>query len=462
MFGSWSSYPVGDGSRSAVICQIFKYKGPLTFPEYSASAVSQESSSSSSSSSESTFAVPDGERNFYTYFAKIKRATDVTPQHLDVLNLSVSYDVPVEDLVGGKEWLPKDEDDEIWAERKRELLIENDTAYQVMARIRRDIKLGHMYKFFQALEMVTPYYGMPDESEAAASMMDIDSPSPPSNDNGKRPASEEAAGTAKKDRASPESDPSPEGKKEEKFSMPERFRDDLVKNFVEPICWGHGVRVYPPRAPPKLHVQHSKFSVHLNYHIHWTPTDSQEARSGLVDGPALGMQIRHEHAFRALNDPAAAIKKRRKKLMAAALAAKGILVVGDDGAAHDVVGVTREIAALLSIAQMRAKEGATEKKVRFRAIGKVEGSYWDDVFMVSSLHHHVSISHLRVSKPYLRFLRTGKMPNPHHAFIKEGGWEKLHLNKTKYYSLMVPEDRVEAARALVTVLKYVTRNEKKM
>lgn len=235
------------------------------------------------------------------------------------------------------------------------------------------------------------------------------------------------------------------------------------------------------------------------------------------------MQIRHEHAFRALNDPAAAIKKRRKKLMAAALAAKvpptpeeeeararkeekekaraerrakravssssakkpekekeetpldgemkeevedlgdeGILVVGDDGAAHDVVGVTREIAALLSIAQMRAKEGATEKKVRFRAIGKVEGSYWDDVFMVSSLHHHVSISHLRVSKPYLRFLRTGKMPNPHHAFIKEGGWEKLHLNKTKYYSLMVPEDRVEAARALVTVLKYVTRNEKKM
>jgi len=266
MFGGWSSYPV-DSSRSSAVCQIFKYKGPLTFPKYSASAVSQ-----SPSSSDSAFAIPDGERDFYTYFAKIKRATDVTPQHLDVLNVSVSYDVPVEELVGGKEWLPRDDDSEIWIERKRELLIENDTAYQVMARIRKDVKLGHMYKFFHALEMVTPYYGMPDEcaayeveqasragedaeqqklrlkkreeeAEGAASMMDIDSPSPPSNDNGKRPASEEAVGTAKKDRASPESEIVPEDKKEEKFSMPERFRDDLVKNFVEPICWGHGVRV---------------------------------------------------------------------------------------------------------------------------------------------------------------------------------------------------------------------------
>jgi hypothetical protein len=140
---------------------------------------------------------------------------------------------------------------------------------------------------------------------------------------------------------------------------------------------------------------------------------------------------------------------------------EGILVLQDDGAALDVVGVTREIAALLSMAQLRAREGETERKTRFRAIGKVEGSYWDDVFMVTSMHHHVSISQLRVSKPYLRFLKTGKLPNEDHPFIKEGGWEKLHLRKTKYYSLMVPEERVKAARDVVTVLKWVTRNEKK-
>jgi hypothetical protein len=250
MFGNWSAYPVGTGV--AATSQIYKYKGPLTFPGYSSAPPTK--------ATDPTFTLPAGERSFHSYFAKIRRATDVTPQHLDVLNFSVSYDVPVEELVGGTEWIPRGGDgDEIWAERERELLIENSVANEVMARLRRDVKLGHMYKFFQAVEMVAPYYGTPEECAAyaaeqskkyedeeqakkrdAVDQMEIDSPSP--NDNGKRPAAEEAAGTAKKDRASPESEDKPE-KKEEKFSMPERFRDDLVKNFLEPICWGHGVRV---------------------------------------------------------------------------------------------------------------------------------------------------------------------------------------------------------------------------
>lgn len=280
----------------------------------------------------------------------------------------------------------------------------------------------------------------------------------------------------------------------------------------------------PPRPSPKFNLQCSRFSIHLNYHIYKTPDDPQEARSGLVDGPVMGMQIRHEHAFKALADPQAVLRKKRKKLMAAAIAAKapptpeeeearrkkaekekaraerkaklgipvrrsrgpsadeepeekpiegemkeevddllgneGILVQGADGTPQDIVGITREIVALLSIAQLRARDGTSERKVRFRAIGKEEG-YWDDVFMVTCLHHHVSISHLRVSKPYLRFLKTGKLPNKDHPFIKEGGWEKLQLRKTRYWSLMEPKERTEAARALVTVLKWATRNEGK-
>ena len=241
------------------------------------------------------------------------------------------------------------------------------------------------------------------------------------------------------------------------------------------------------------------------------------------------MQIRHEHAFRALADPASAIRKRRKKLIAAALAAKvpptaeeeaerkrkaekaerekaraerhakrraaaglaarrggeeeetkekeivgemkeeveelgdeGILVLTPEGNALDVLGVTREVAAMLSVAQQRAKpEGTTERKIRVKAIGHVQGSYWDDIFLITTLHHHVSVSHLRVSQPYLRFLRTGKLPNKEHPFIKEGGWEKLHLRKTRYWSMMVPAERVEAARAVVTVLKWLTRDQRK-
>ncbi|KAF8241631.1 hypothetical protein K440DRAFT_622806 [Wilcoxina mikolae CBS 423.85] len=253
MFGNWSSLPATSGPDG--VPQIYKYKGPLIFPGYNPA----------SPPSDPSFTIPPGERSFYSYFAKVRRATDVTRHHLDVLNVSVSHNVPVTDLVGGSaEWLPNDDDDKIWNERQTELLIENHVANEVMARVRRDVKLGHMYKFFQSLEMVLPYYGTPEECAAAEmekekerqqqqrkqeeeggnDKMDIDSADSPSNDNGKRPASGEASGshhTAKKDRASPESEL--QEKKEDKFSMPERFRDDLVKNFIEPICWGHGVRV---------------------------------------------------------------------------------------------------------------------------------------------------------------------------------------------------------------------------
>lgn len=269
MFGNWSAIPVSGTAEG--LTQIQKYSGPLTFPRYTTKP----------SSAQTPLRVPANadSRSIYAYFAAIKRATDVTQEHLDVLNVSVEYDVDVEQLLDGTDaWFPVDSD-EVWSERKRELEIENTVANEVMGRIRRDVKLGHMYKFFQSVEMVAPYYGTPEEVVAEAAKkaaedlnpksketvltigspspandvdkMEIDSTEPESNGNGKRPASEPALGTAKRDRATPETDPiAPldgeailKTKKKEKFSMPERFRDDLVKNFVEPICWGHGVRV---------------------------------------------------------------------------------------------------------------------------------------------------------------------------------------------------------------------------
>ena len=148
---------------------------------------------------------------------------------------------------------------------------------------------------------------------------------------------------------------------------------------------------------------------------------------------------------------------------------EGILVMAPDGSAHDVVGVTREIAALLSLAQLRAKHGVTERKIRFRAVGRedggetgeADGGFWDDIFTVTCLHHHIGISHLRVSRPYLRFLRTGQLPCTPMAGGADGGWEQLRLQKTPYWSLLDPAERVEGARALVAVLKWLTRNEGK-
>lgn len=158
----------------------------------------------------------------------------------------------------------------------------------------------------------------------------------------------------------------------------------------------------PPRAPPKVTFQKSRFLVHLTNYIYLTPKLPAEARAGLVEGPVMGMQIRHETKFRT----AAYEVARRKKLAAVGkpvdipeleeLSVDKMDIDDDkdkeedeDGddtmLADDVIGIAREVVATLSIAQDRRKgprpdrpEGKTEKKVRFRAIGKAE-KWRDDV-----------------------------------------------------------------------------------
>lgn len=182
-----------------------------------------------------------------------------------------------------------------------------------------------------------------------------------------------------------------------------------------------------PRAPPKLGLQRSKFSVHLTDYVHLTPSLAAEARAGLVEGPVLATQVRHEHAFRSVADmrqlvarrlatmhkkpapaPVTAERHRRtssrssrksreekekekekeKQVDSSAelaedaqddLLDEGLLLAGPDGVAEDVVGVLREVVAMVSLAQERAREGVTERKQRFRAVGKDKDSYWDDV-----------------------------------------------------------------------------------
>jgi hypothetical protein len=50
-------------------------------------------------------------------------------------------------------------------------------------------------------------------------------------------------GEAAKDENASKEDEKEKDEEETKFDMPERFREELIKNFIEPICWGYGVRV---------------------------------------------------------------------------------------------------------------------------------------------------------------------------------------------------------------------------
>jgi len=243
MFCNWAtvaSTPIRglDGSpfSGPAIKPPVPFTGPKIFPRYSPPQTSK-----------SSFTAPPQERSFYTFFGKIKKATEVTPEHLNALGVSVEYDVPVEKLLpgDGANFIPAD-DDKIFSERRRELLIPNDDALEAFARRRKDIKLGHMYRFYQGVDMVKAYYPLEPPSDPLTPMSSGDE----AGKGGKRKAEEVVEGGIEK-RGKPEESsttatPSESSNMEDgdrKFSMPEKFREELVKNFIEPICWGYGVRI---------------------------------------------------------------------------------------------------------------------------------------------------------------------------------------------------------------------------
>jgi len=148
------------------------------------------------------------------------------------------------------------------------------------------------------------------------------------------------------------------------------------------------------------------------------------------------------------------------------LSDRGLLLVEPStGEAEDVLGVVREIVCMLHMAQERAREGDMEKKVRFRTVGKEGGKdgYWDDIFLIRGMHHHISISHLKVSRAYLRFLKKGKLPRKDHPLVLEGNsWARLQLRRGRWWDLLVPEQRVKACKEIINVLAWLVRNEKTM
>lgn len=241
MFTNWATVvaqPRPGEPTVPSVRSLVPFTGPKVFPSYT----------SIPDPSKPSFTPPDDEKSFYSFIQKIKKATDATTNHLDALGISVEYNVPVENMLPEGNWLP-DEADKAFVERERELLIPNYDAIDVLARRNKEIKLGHMYRFFQTLELVSPYYPTGQESCSLKTPSGEESGS----ESVKRKAEGKVEGGVEKRGRAAEMVQLPGGglggndaeKKEkfEKFGMPEKFREELVKNFIEPICWGYGVRV---------------------------------------------------------------------------------------------------------------------------------------------------------------------------------------------------------------------------
>lgn len=82
------------------------------------------------------------------------------------------------------------------------------------------------------------------------------------------------------------------------------------------------------------------------------------------------------------------------------------------------------------------------------------------IYLVSSVAHHVSILHLRVHPKYLEWLAADQFhPDPANPRPDpDPEWFKLELQRTPWYDLFDPEQRVQAMRACWGVLGYLMRN----
>lgn len=123
--------------------------------------------------------------------------------------------------------------------------------------------------------------------------------------------------------------------------MPDQYRLECVRAFLEPIVWAFGVTLVPHRRPPVLTLDHLRFPVRMNSVAWRGPQDRIKARQGWMEGPILGIQCRPDTNF------------------------------GHSGnlQAESVLDLVRELGGMLLLAQERAREGKTEKKAG-------EGKWW--------------------------------------------------------------------------------------
>ncbi|KAI1438133.1 hypothetical protein GGR50DRAFT_685541 [Xylaria sp. CBS 124048] len=97
-----------------------------------------------------------------------------------------------------------------------------------------------------------------------------------------------------------------------------------------------------------------------------------------------------------------------------------------------------------------------DKKARYAAIGKVKGAGYDDVFVISSLFHHLCIMRVRVPDRLLAVF--GGAPEDGAEEEKEGlSWGRLECWRSSWLDLFLVKDRLEAMRIIWGVMAWGMR-----
>ncbi|KAL8822952.1 MAG: hypothetical protein Q9191_006321, partial [Dirinaria sp. TL-2023a] len=369
---------------------------------------------------------------------------------------------PAEHLGNGKA-VP---DQVLFWTRLQELLHDNDLAFRFLDRqlLQTDqkVNIASFRKFWENLQQMAGYWD--------TSKDEYDPPSPGAN--GKQAYTGNRVGNG--------------------ANMPAKYREDAIQQFVHPVCWEFDCKVGKPFFESKLQVRSMDVPASCSGVVYRYPLEKEKRRAGKVQGPLLGVSARNAVKFRQEGESLG----------------EGKL---------ECLDVVREVGLALNLAQKRGREGKVEQKtwvgkwwaeklrwgggeggdigiledgprgknggpskerlrqaqrykkltpptndwdpnVEYMQIGKPKHhghGEEEDIYLVSSVAHHLSILRVRVPAPYLDFITNGPPPpapaggggGKDETFIPaDQPWFRLDVRRSKWFDLLKPEGRAQAMR----------------
>ncbi|KAL2138371.1 hypothetical protein VTI28DRAFT_6895 [Corynascus sepedonium] len=111
---------------------------------------------------------------------------------------------------------------------------------------------------------------------------------------------------------------------------------------------------------------------------------------------------------------------------------------------------------------VRPPASTWDKRARYEAIGRVRGADYDDVFVVSTVLHHVSIVRMRVPDRLLAVL-AGEVDDAAEGGSGGGGkkrsWGKLEVWRSPWFDLFKADERVQAMQVVWSMMAWMMREQ---
>ncbi|GKT82785.1 hypothetical protein Ct61P_00635 [Colletotrichum tofieldiae] len=102
---------------------------------------------------------------------------------------------------------------------------------------------------------------------------------------------------------------------------------------------------------------------------------------------------------------------------------------------------------------VRPPSASWDRKTRYEAIGKVKGAGYDDVYVISSLFHHISILRVRVPERLLEVLEGAGEDDVRRS------WGQVEARRSPWYDFFVTEQRLDAMKLVWSLMAWLMRKE---